>query len=131
MRILCDSLTLIGFLAKPDEHYELAPDSAVFLSRELPAHVGGTIELLHSPGIRGTSERFTAAVRNGGAAQSEPGAHEQEHPVWIAFPRSVGPLMMSAAGGLAEFMALDPNRPAKIRDSSASHSIWDIGVAKK
>src|ERR1035441_6944783 len=37
IRILCDFLTVMGFLTKKDSHYGLSPDSAVFLDRRSPA----------------------------------------------------------------------------------------------
>src|SRR5262245_3419983 len=40
VRILCDYLTVIGFLAKQGERYSLAPDAAAFLSRRSPAYLG-------------------------------------------------------------------------------------------
>ena len=36
-RILCDALTVLGFLAKRNERYALTSDSAVFLDRRSPA----------------------------------------------------------------------------------------------
>src|SRR5437868_13721180 len=42
-RILCDYLTLLGFLSKRGDRYELTPDSANFLSRKSPAYSGGII----------------------------------------------------------------------------------------
>src|ERR1700741_3924614 len=40
-RILCDFLTINGFLTKEGTQYALAPDSALFLDRRSPAYVGG------------------------------------------------------------------------------------------
>src|SRR5215831_10279544 len=39
-RILCDYLTVIGFLTKEDSDYALTQDSAVFLNRHSPAFAG-------------------------------------------------------------------------------------------
>src|SRR5712692_11559838 len=43
MRILCDYLTVIGFLTKTGNEYRLTPDSAMFLDRRSPAYLGGAI----------------------------------------------------------------------------------------
>ena len=131
IRILCDYLTMLGFLKRSGDHYELTPDSALFLSRKSPAYAGGTIEFLHSHEIKGAFDHLTAAVRKGGAAQSELGTIAPEHPVWISFARNMGPLMAPAAGGLAELIKLDPNRPAKVLDISASHGMWGLAFARK
>src|SRR5947208_6545 len=46
IRILCDFLTIQGFLTKQKERYALAPDSALFLDRHSPAYIGGAIDFL-------------------------------------------------------------------------------------
>src|SRR5512145_1390266 len=43
MRILCDFLTVAGFLTKAGGDYGLTPDSAMFLDRRLPTYVGGSV----------------------------------------------------------------------------------------
>src|ERR1700682_6515404 len=40
MRILCDFMTIQGFLTKQDGVYGLTPDSAVFLDKRSPAYMG-------------------------------------------------------------------------------------------
>src|SRR5882724_6887029 len=40
MRILCDFMTIQGFLTKQDGAYGLTPDSAVFLDKKSPAYMG-------------------------------------------------------------------------------------------
>src|ERR1700757_1047096 len=37
VRILCDYLTMVGFLTKQGSSYALTPDSAMFLNRNSPA----------------------------------------------------------------------------------------------
>jgi ubiquinone/menaquinone biosynthesis C-methylase UbiE len=51
--------------------------------------------------------------------------------MWITFAESMGVLMTQAAAGLAELLALDPQRPGRILDVSASHGIWGIAVATR
>src|SRR3954468_13598644 len=43
-RILCDYLTIIGFLTKDAGGYQLTPDSSVFLNTRSPAYLGGAVE---------------------------------------------------------------------------------------
>src|SRR6266480_3329394 len=74
IRILCDFLTMLGFLTKLDERYGLSPDSAVFLNRKSPAYAGGTLEFLLSEHLRGAFDLMTEAVRNGGTAQAQDGS---------------------------------------------------------
>ena len=65
MRILCDFLTILGFLTKEGQRYGLTPDSALFLDRRSPAYIGGTIEFLLSPQLRQGFDNFAEVVRKG------------------------------------------------------------------
>jgi len=129
LRILCDYLVILGFLTKSGDRYALTADSAVFLNRNSPAYAGGTIEFLLSNEVRGAFDHLAAAARRGGTAQSEHGTVAPDHPVWLSFARSMGPLMTPAAAGLAELVGLDPDRPAKVLDISASHGRWGLAFA--
>jgi len=131
IRILCDYLTVLGFLTKSGGQYALTPDSALFLNRKSPAYAGGTLEFLLSNEIKGAFDHFTEAARKGGTAQSQGGTVAPEHPVWVSFARSMGPLMVPAAAGLADLIPLDPNRPTKVLDISASHGMWGNAFASK
>jgi 2-polyprenyl-3-methyl-5-hydroxy-6-metoxy-1,4-benzoquinol methylase len=131
IRILCDYLTVLGILTKSGDQYALTPDSAVFLNPKSPAYIGGTLEFLLSNEIKGAFDHFTDAARKGGTAQSQDGTVAPEHPVWISFARSMGPLMAPAAAGLAELIALNQNRPTKVLDISASHGMWGNAFATK
>ena len=131
VRILCDFLTLLGFLTQSGERYGLSPDSALFLNRKSPAYAGGTLEFLLSDHLRGAFDLLTDAVRNGGTAQAQDGSVAPEHPMWISFARNMGPLMAPAAAGLAELLPLDAGRPTKVLDIAAGHGAWGLAFAKK
>jgi ubiquinone/menaquinone biosynthesis C-methylase UbiE len=131
IRILCDYLTIVGFLSKSGDDYASTPDTALFLNRKSPAYVGGTLDFLLSNDLKGAFDQLTAAARKGGTAQSQHGTTSPEHPVWLPFARSMGPLMVPAAAGLADLIALDQTRPTKVLDISASHGMWGLAFAKK
>jgi ubiquinone/menaquinone biosynthesis C-methylase UbiE len=103
----------------------------VFLNRKSPAYAGGTLEFLLSDHLRSAFDLLTIAVRKGGTAQPQNGSIAPEHPMWISFARSMGPLMAPAAGGLAELLALDASRPARVLDIAAGHGVWGLAFAKK
>src|SRR3712207_390820 len=46
VRILCDSLTVMGFLTKENGQYELTESSALFLKRKSPAFLGGAVDFI-------------------------------------------------------------------------------------
>ncbi|HEY2342162.1 MAG TPA: class I SAM-dependent methyltransferase, partial [Chthoniobacteraceae bacterium] len=130
-RILCDYLTIIGFLTKTEGRYALTPDAAMFLNRKSPAYAGGTAEFLLSPGIVGAFDDLAAVVRKGGTVLSEMGTTAPEHPEWLHFARSMGPLMVPAARALAELVPLEAGKHAKVLDIAASHGMYGIAVAQR
>lgn len=129
VRILCDFLTIHGFLTKEGMQYALAPDSALFLNQRSPAYLGGAIEFLLTPRLREGHLRLTEAVRRGGTALGE-GTLVPENPDWVKFAEAMMPLMHMPA----ELMATELRKGGeahKVLDISASHGIWGIAVAKQ
>ena len=129
VRILCDFLTIHGFLTKEAGRYALAPDSAVFLNRHSPAYIAGAIEFLLAPRVREGNGRLTEAVRRGGTALGE-GTLEPENPDWVKFANAMMPLMKMPA----EIMAAELRKGGeaqKVLDIAAGHGIFGISVAKQ
>src|SRR6478672_927098 len=83
-RILCDCLTIIGFLTKSGDAYQLTPDTAVFLSKRSPAYMGGTIEFLGSAEVVHHFDDLASTVRRGSIAKEESTVSD-ENPVWQTF----------------------------------------------
>src|SRR5438105_15955451 len=50
VRILADYLTILGFLHKNGDRYELSADAKTFLDRQSPAYLGGTLNFMPAPG---------------------------------------------------------------------------------
>ena len=130
-RILCDYITVLGFLKKSDDRYTLTPDSAAFLNRKSPAYAGGAAEFLLSDHLTSAFEHLADAVRKGGTAEPQQGSVTPEHPMWLMFARAMGGMMVRAAEGLAELLPLDSSRPTKVLDVAAGHGVWGIALAKK
>jgi len=129
VRILCDFLTIHGFLTKDGDTYVLAPDSALFLDRHSPAYMGGAIEFLLTSRVREGNARITEAVRQGGTALGE-GTLERENPDWVRFAKAMMPLMQMPA----EIMATELRKGGeaqKVLDIAAGHGIFGIAVAKQ
>ena len=129
VRILCDFLTIHGFLTKDGDTYVLAPDSALFLDRHSPAYVGGAIEFLLTSRVREGNARITEAVRQGGTALGE-GTLARENPDWERFAKAMMPLMQMPA----EIMATELRKGGeaqKVLDVAAGHGIFGIAVAKQ
>jgi 2-polyprenyl-3-methyl-5-hydroxy-6-metoxy-1,4-benzoquinol methylase len=127
-RVLCDYLTMIGFLVKHAGEYTLTPDSAAFLNRHSPAYMGTMANFLMSPHVAGMLEDITAVIRHGGALPSDHGALEPENPMWVEFARSMAPMMQMPADLIAKMFA--GSKPIKVLDISAGHGVYGIAFAK-
>jgi hypothetical protein len=68
VRILCDCLTVLGFISKTNGRYSLTQDSAVFLDSRSPAYLGRSLNFLLHPDQRQNFERLTETVRTGSQA---------------------------------------------------------------
>ena len=127
-RILCDYLSVIGFLTKTSEGYNLSPDSAVFLDRRSPAYMGGAIEFLLSPMLTRGFDHLSEAVRQGGTVLPDEGTVAPEHPVWVHFARAMAPMMSMPAQLMSKLIGPE-ERKIKVLDIAAGHGMYGINVA--
>lgn len=130
LRILCDYLTVAGFLAKRDGRYELTPDSATFLDRRSPAYMGGITEFMMSSQITDAFAGLTAAVRKGGTTLAGQGTVEPDNDVWVNFARAMAPMMAMPAELLAKLVNGESSEPIKVLDIAAGHGLFGIAMAK-
>jgi predicted nicotinamide N-methyase len=128
VRILADYLTILGFLQKHDDRYELTPDSSAFLTRISPAFLGGTLEFLLAPDLKSGFQHLAEAVRRGGTAISDDGTVSHDNPIWVAFARAMGPLMQLPAELLVDRVGED--RPLRVLDVAAGHGLFGITIAQ-
>ena len=131
IRILADYLTIMGFLRKHGDQYELTPDSKIFLNRESPAYLGGAVDFILTPEIRECFLKLTAAVRRGGTATSDEGTVSHDNPIWVAFARAMAPLMQMPARLLADLIGGDTQQPLRVLDVAAGHGLFGITVAQR
>ncbi|HTW63324.1 MAG TPA: class I SAM-dependent methyltransferase [Bryobacteraceae bacterium] len=127
-RVLCDYLTMMGFLSKHSGDYSLTPDSAAFLDRRSPAYLGSMANFLMSPRTTGLLDDMTAVIRHGGALPGEGGALEPENPMWVEFARSMASLMRMPSELIANMFA--GSNPIKVLDISAGHGLYGIAFAR-
>jgi 2-polyprenyl-3-methyl-5-hydroxy-6-metoxy-1,4-benzoquinol methylase len=131
VRILADYLTIVGFLRKHDDQYELTPESEFFLNRRSRAYLGGTVDFLLTAELRTCFQSLTAAVRRGGTAISEHGTVSYDNPIWVAFARAMAPLMQQASRLLADLIGGDQRQPLRVLDVAAGHGLFGIAVAER
>jgi len=128
MRILCDYLVIIGLLNKQNGHYDLTPESAVFLNRRSPACISSVVKFLNSPYVMDTFKDVAGVVRRGGTLMGEEGSMAPEHPMWEEFARSMAPMMAPAAQMIAEIVG---EGDWKVLDIAAGHGLFGIAIAKR
>jgi SAM-dependent methyltransferase len=131
VRILADYLTIVGFLRKADDRYELTPDAAAFLDRNSPAYLGGSLEFLLTPELREAFRLLPAAVRRGGTATSAEGTVSPDNPVWVSFARAMGAVMRLPAELLAGLVGGSAEQPLRVLDVAAGHGLFGIAVARR
>lgn len=130
VRILADYLTIVGFLHKDGDRYELTPDAAAFLNRSSPAYLGGAMEFLLADPLRECFRHLTAAVRKGGTATSAEGTVSHDNPIWVAFARAMGPVMRLPAKLLVDLVGGDRGRELRVLDVAAGHGLFGVTIAE-
>ena len=131
IRILSDSLAILGFLHKDGDRYQLTADAKVFLDRASPAYIGGAARFLFAPELRESFHQLTAAVRRGGTAVSDEGTVSHDNPIWVEFARAMAPLMQMPAQLLAGLVGGDTGQPLRVLDVAAGHGLFGITIAER
>lgn len=129
VRVLCDFLTLTGFLTKREGVYGLTLDSAVFLNKRSPAYLGATALFIAHPTQVASFLDVAAVVRKGGAIA---GQHrlEPDDPVWVEFAQSMAPLSGTTAEATAAIVAA-PGTPMKVLDVASGSGAFGIEILKR
>ncbi len=129
IRILCDYLTVQGFLEKNGGSYGLMPSTAAFLTRSSPAWMGSVAEFLAAPEmVTLWLDDPAGFVRNGGSVGL--GSLAPDHPLWVTFATAMTPFMSPVASALVAEAAGWPAAPKRILDVAAGHGIFGISLAK-
>jgi SAM-dependent methyltransferase len=131
IRILCDYLTIVGFLTKSDARYALTLDTATFLDRTSPAYLGASARFFFADGVSAAFRDLAQTVRQGRVHTSEFGTTGPDHPVWLEFAHAMAPLMIPVAKATAELVPLDQSRDTRVLDISSSHGAYGIAFARK
>jgi 2-polyprenyl-3-methyl-5-hydroxy-6-metoxy-1,4-benzoquinol methylase len=128
-RVLCDYLTILGFLNKQGDHYSLTSDSSVFLNRHSPGYIGSISRFLGNAEVIEAFKDIAAVVRKGGTVMNQ-GMENAENPMWVEFARSMAPLTTMAAQFIAELTGAKDGVKWKVLDIAAGHGVFGITIAK-
>src|ERR1051325_9421980 len=130
MRILCDFLTVHGFLTKTANRYGLTPVAAALLDRRSPKSIASVARLLGSSAVTDNFKDIAAIVRKRGTVTSEQGSIAPENPIWVDFARGMAPMMALPAESIARILKADRKQKWKVLDIAAGHGLFGITLAK-
>ena len=131
VRILCDFLTILGFLNKFENRYTLAADVAVFLSRRSPAYMGTIIGFLGDENHLQNLSRLTEAVRRGGTASENGDNRQPQEELWVSFARSMAPMAIPNANFIASLVGAQEGNSCRVLDIAAGHGMYGITIAQQ
>jgi precorrin-6B methylase 2 len=130
LRILCDYLTIQGFLQKEAGKYALTQESAIFLDRRSPACLASMATFLLNPMSQRHFGALTEAVKKGGNASGDGDNSEPKDELWVNFARSMAPLVTPAAEFMAALIGAAEAKPMKVLDVAAGHGMHGITMAR-
>jgi 2-polyprenyl-3-methyl-5-hydroxy-6-metoxy-1,4-benzoquinol methylase len=129
-RVLCDFLTVVGFLAKQGNEYALTPDSSMFLNRHSPAYMGTVADFLGKVGQEnGAFGDIAAIVRKGGTILEDQTVSDN-NPIWVNFAHNMAPIIAMPAELIAKMSGADAGAKWKVLDIAAGHGLFGIAVAR-
>ncbi|WP_341315254.1 class I SAM-dependent methyltransferase [Paraburkholderia sp. IMGN_8] len=129
VRMLCDYLTVHGFLQKETGCYRLTPSTSAFLTTSSPAWMGSIVDFLAAPEVMALwLDDPVAFVRNGGSVGL--GNMAPDHPVWVKFARAMVPFVAPTAQNIAQQVGTWPKAPKRVLDIAAGHGVFGIAIAK-
>ena len=127
IRILCDYLTVIGFVEKEDGRYRHTPTSATFLDPRSPACVASISRFLGNVAMTAGTADLAEIVRTGHTTLPGEGSVEPENPIWVEFAHSMAPM----TAPLGKFVLEGLAGPVRVLDIAAGHGLFGIEVAKQ
>jgi len=130
IRILCDYLTVNGFLDKAGDKYDLTPTSAVFLNGHSPACMASVVHFLNSPGLLAAFANLTETVRKGTTQFGTDGFTAPEFDGWVTFAESMTPIVKGASEFIAGEAVKTGAPPRRVLDIAAGHGLFGIAVGR-
>jgi len=127
IRILCDYLTVRGFLSKEGDRYSCSPTAAVFLDKHKPSYIGSMANFLANDRLMSSFRNLGGSARKGGTVATS--TVSPNDPVWVEFARSMAPFIGMIAGVVAPVVAT-PGRTQKVLDVAAGHGLFGLRVAQ-
>lgn len=130
VRILCDYLTVIGFLTKSANAYALTPTTAEFLDQHSPRTMASMSRFLNSPRLMAGFNNLTETVRQGTTQLPDGGCTAPEYDEWVIFAEAMTPVTRAITAFIADEAARgSAEPPRRVLDIAAGHGLYGIAVA--
>ena len=130
VRILCDYMTIQGFLTKTEDRFGLTQESAIFLNRHSPAYMGTLANFLASESSKKNFDALTESVKKGGTTVAQGDNTKPNDDFWVTFARNMAPLTGVSSGFIAELAGAKEGKACKVLDIAAGHGMFGITIAK-
>jgi 2-polyprenyl-3-methyl-5-hydroxy-6-metoxy-1,4-benzoquinol methylase len=130
VRILCDYMTIQGFLTKTDDRFALTQESTIFLNRHSPAYMGTLANFLASQSSKKNFDDLTESVKKGGTTVAQGDNTKPNDDFWVTFARNMAPLTGVSSGFIAELAGVKEGKACKVLDIAAGHGMFGITIAK-
>ena len=131
VRILCDYLTIQGFLKKENGKYALTQESATFLDKRSPAYMGSIAQFLTHEDNQRNFKALAEAVRKGGSIHASGDNTKPNDEFWVKFAESMAPMTLPAATFIAKLVDAPAGKPMRVLDIAAGHGMYGITIAKQ
>jgi 2-polyprenyl-3-methyl-5-hydroxy-6-metoxy-1,4-benzoquinol methylase len=129
VRILCDYLTVLGFLGKSGSLWRQEPVASAFIDKTSPTSMASIVRFLAGPEfLRLFLEDPAGYIRRGGAEGLA--CMAPEDPIWVTFAESMTPFTLAAAKATAAHVAAWPTPPRRVLDVAAGGGMFGICVAQ-
>lgn len=128
-RMLCDYLTLNGFLMKAKDQYSLNADAAMFLDKSSPAYMGSVALFMLDPRLISPYLELGKVVRDGKTTLPGEGTVSHDNPIWVDFAKQMAPMIYPSALEIAELVGGDGE--LRVLDLAAGHGLFGISVARR
>jgi 2-polyprenyl-3-methyl-5-hydroxy-6-metoxy-1,4-benzoquinol methylase len=128
VRILCDYLTVLGFLGKSGNLWRQESVTAAFIDKTSPTSMASIVRFLAGPEfLKMFLDDPAEFIRRGGTEGLANMA--SDHPIWVTFAETMTPFTVAAAKATAAHVAAWSKPPGRVLDVAAGGGMFGISVA--
>jgi 2-polyprenyl-3-methyl-5-hydroxy-6-metoxy-1,4-benzoquinol methylase len=128
-RILCDYLTIMGFLSKEGGEYSNGLEAGIFLDKSSRGYFGGAARFLLDPELMAPFSSLSEIVRSGRTTLPDEGTVSEDNPIWVEFAEAMAPMQFMEAQEIAGIVGGEGEM--EVLDIAAGHGLFGIAMAQR